>query len=54
MLLFFSLILALITGVIFSYYGEETYAQIYSQIYKKRESPDSEGGLGYKRARKIN
>ena len=54
MLLFFSLILALIAGVIFLYYGEKTYAQIYSQIYQKREGPDSKGGFRHKRAGKIN
>lgn len=54
MLLFFSLILALITEVIFLCYGKETYAQIYSEIYKKRESPDSKGCFEYKRAGEIN
>jgi len=57
MCLFFILCLLFLTfivRVIFLYYGEETYAQIYSQIYQKRESPNSKGGFRHKRARKIN
>jgi len=46
--------LTFVVGVIFLYYGKETYAQVNPQTYQKRKSPDSPGDFGYKVAGRIN
>jgi hypothetical protein len=36
------------------FYGEDEITKIHQEIYSERESEDSQGSFGFKRARKVN